>query len=625
MQQPRPSRRGSGISGPLHPPGLAIALFAAVLALQGAAQASDPLQPKGYGDAVRRGAQDPSALPALAEPVAVAVDAALAADTVDLEESSDDIPGQIIVDARDELDAGAFARLAADFGLSFTPTALSDETRIAIASVASGSEASVIARLLRDPRVEVAEPLARVWASFTANDPLLKEQWHMERIGAMRAWDFATGRGVTVAVIDTGIACETHGPFTKGTDLASTECVEGWNFVHSTAHANDDQGHGTHVAGTIAQSTNNGLGAAGIAFHARLMPVKVLNEEGWGTTAAVADGIRWAADHGAHVINLSLGGPRNSKVLQSAVDHAIERGVVVVAAAGNTGGHVGFPGASDGVIGVSATDSGDKLAKFSSRGKGVDIAAPGVNVVQQTICNRGRDKCERFPGYSGTSMASPHVAGAAALLVSLGVTDPVAVERALRAGARVVDDSDQGKGLYGAGILQAAHSVVRVTEIHAGLRLLAVLALTAWVARSARKKSARATSPWTASFLLPALAAGPGLLFFAPWILPRVELPVDLLARPIADLDLLVGVSLHRWMPLANALIPFGLTALCLGVKQLRPAVAGFAVGTAAYLLSVVALGEAGSPVGWSGLVVWCALNAAACIWIARTNLEDSR
>ena len=624
MQQPRSSRRGSGIRGPLHPSGLAIALFAAAVALPGAAQAQagDPLQPPGFGDPARRGERDPSSL---VEPVAVAIDAVLGRDAVDLEESSYDIPGQIVVDARDDLDLGALAALAADFGLSFTPTGLSAETRIEIASVAPGSEQGVIARLLRDPRVQVAEPLARVRASFTANDPLLKEQWHMERVGAMRAWDFATGRGVTVAVVDTGIACETHGPFNKGTDLASTECVGGWNFVTKTEHANDDQGHGTHVAGTIAQSTNNGIGAAGIAFHARLMPVKVLSESGWGTTAAVADGIRWAADNGAHVINLSLGGPRNSKILQDAIDHAVSRGVVVVAAAGNTGGGVQYPGASDGVIGVSATDSDDKLAKFSSRGAGVDLAAPGVNVVQQTICNRGRDKCERYPGYSGTSMATPHVAGAAALLVSLGVTDPVAVERALRAGARVVDDSEQGKKLYGAGILQAAQSVVRVTEIHAGLRLLAVLALTAWVARSARKKSARATSPWTASFLLPALAAGPGLFFFAPWILPRVELPIDLLARPFADLDLLIGASLHRWLPLANALIPFGLTALCLGIKSLRPAVAGFSVGTAAYLVSVVALGEAGSPVGWTALVVWCALNAAACIWIARTNLEEAR
>ena len=332
----------------------------------------------------------------------------------------------------------------------------------------------------------------------------------MERIGASRAWDFATGRGVTVAVVDTGIACETYGPYTKGSDLADTECVTGWNFVTRNEHANDDQGHGTHVAGTIAQSTNNAIGGAGIAFHARLMPVKVLNESGWGTTADVADGIRWAAEHGAHVVNLSLGGPRNSRVLQKAIDYALSRGTVVVAAAGNTGGRVQYPGASDGVIGVSASDQDDKIARFSSRGDGVDIAAPGVSVTQQTICKKGREKCEIFPAYDGTSMASPHVAGAAALVMSLGVTEPAAVEEALRKGARVVDDSDAGKKLYGAGVLQAATAVERVTFQHALARLLALAGLTFLIAPQ-RQEEERGRGVAVAPRLLAAGARrGPG-------------------------------------------------------------------------------------------------------------------
>ncbi|WP_437896673.1 S8 family serine peptidase [Sorangium sp. So ce124] len=614
---------------------------AAVVAAAGAARAEDGTDGRGAGAVLAArspGMLEPRlpgyvnpALPVdvgpslrgpdlLIEPVATAGEP-LHGMASELDETSYDIPGQIVVDARDDLDDASLADLVRDFSLRVMPTALTSQTRIQIATV-DGPVSATLERLARDPRVEAAEPLAWVRASFVANDPLLKDQWHMARVGAERAWDFATGRGVTVAVVDTGIACEDHGPFTKGTDLASTECVEGWNFVTKTNHANDDQGHGTHVAGTIAQSTNNGLGAAGLAFHARLMPVKVLNESGWGTTADVADGIRWAAEHGAQVINLSLGGPRNSKVLQSAIDDAIAHGAVVVAAAGNTGGRVQFPGASDGVIGVSATDANDKIARFSSRGQGVDVAAPGVNVTQQTICNRGRDKCQNYYAYSGTSMAAPHVAGAAALVVSLGVTDPRAVEDALRAGARVVDDSDGGKLLYGAGILDAASSVVRVTQSHIVVRLLALLALATWVARRARKKDATATSPWRASFLIPALAAGPGLFFFAPWLLPRVDLAVDVLARPIADLDMLLGASVHRWLPLANALVPLGLTALFFGVKRLRPVIAGFAVGTAAYLTSVVLLGEVAGPLGRMALVVWCAVNAAACLWIARTNLS---
>ena len=541
------------------------------------------------------------------------------------DESSWDLPGQYIVDAKDDLSDSELADLASQFHLQFHPTDLEADTRIELTEMDRGTAARVLPELAADPRVEHVEPLAKVRAFFAPDDPLLKDQWHMERIGAQRAWDFATGRGVTVAVVDTGIACETFGPFTKLKDLQQTECVEGWSFVSNSAHANDDQGHGSHVAGTIAQSTNNGLGATGVAFHARLMPVKVLNEDGWGSTADVADGIRWAADHGAQVINLSLGGPRNSKVLEDAVKHALSKGSVVVAAAGNSGGSVGYPGATDGVIGVSASDPDDKLAKFSSRGKGVDIAAPGVNVTQQSICKKGRDSCQDYYSWNGTSMASPHVAGAAALLVSLGVSDPAAVEGALKATARVVDDSEKGKQLFGAGILQAAEATSRVTFLHAVIRLAFVIGISLLVGTWALRKNRRATSVASPGYMLGALLAGPGLLFFAPWIFPRVYLPVDILARPIGDMDLYIGASLHRFLPLANALIPFGLTAIAFGSRALRPFVAGISVGTAAYLASIAVLGEHGSPFGQALLVVWCAANALACAWLARENLAESR
>jgi serine protease len=569
-------------------------------------------------------AQVPAAAPEKprVEPVSQADGTPLGAEAGDLDASAYDVPGAIVVDARDDLDDAGLRDLATGLGLSFTPTALERETRVEIATVPEGRIASVLAKLRGDARVEVAEPLARVRAFYAPNDPLLSEQWHMARIGAPRAWDFATGRGVTVAVVDTGIACEDHGPYTKGSDLLGTPCVAGWNVQAKSEHANDDHGHGTHVAGTIAQSTNNGVGAAGVAFHARLMPVKVLSESGWGTTADVADGIRWAADHGAHVINLSLGGPRNSGVLQKAIDHAIARGAVVVAAAGNTGGRVQYPGASDGVIGVSATDANDQIAPFSSRGEGVDVAAPGVNVTQQTVCNHGKNKCEQFPAWSGTSMASPHVAGAAALVESLGVSDPAAVERVLRESARKVDDSEAGRKKYGAGILSAADAVAAVTLRHAIVRVVALLVGMLWVARALRKKSGAGT-PWKPAFLVPALLAGPGLLFFAPWLLPRATLAIDLLSRPLADMDLFVGASVHRWLPLANALVPFGLTALFFGAKPMRPVVAGVATGTAAYLASVAALGEHAGPFGRVATIAWCAANAAVCLWIARANLEE--
>ncbi|MEZ4313904.1 MAG: S8 family peptidase [Polyangiaceae bacterium] len=536
-----------------------------------------------------------------------------------------DVPGQFVIDARDDLAESDILSLAGAYGLSFTPTDLEEETRIEIATIGSAALARILPELLKDGRIEHVEPLARVRAFFTPDDPQYKEQWHMDRVGAPRAWDFATGRGVTVAVVDTGIACETHGPFNKGTDLDRTDCVGGWNFVANNTHANDDQGHGSHVAGTIAQSTNNGRGVTGLAFHASLMPVKVLNEDGWGTTADVADGIRWAADHGAHVINLSLGGPRNSKILEDAVKHALSKGSIVVAAAGNSGGSVGYPGATEGVIGVSASDPDDKLAKFSSRGNGVDIAAPGVNVTQQTVCKKGRDKCEIYPAYNGTSMASPHVAGAAALVVSLGVTDPAAVEGALKSSARVVDSSENGKKLFGAGILQAADAVGHITFMHALVRLLFVALFSGLVGFWAFRKNRSALSVTSPGYVVGALLAGPGLLFFLPWILPRAYLPVDLLARPIGDMDLLFSATLHRWLPLANAAIPFALTALAFGSRSLRPLVAGISVGMAAYLASVALLGEHASPFGQVLLFAWCGLNVLACGWLARENLAESK
>jgi serine protease len=536
-----------------------------------------------------------------------------------------DIPGRIIVDFRDDVpEADIKSILTGALGLSFSPTALEAETREEIAEVDEASEASVLDRLNHDPRVEYAEPLSLVSASFVPNDPLLKEQWHLARIGAPAAWAFSRGRGVTVAVVDTGIACEDFGEFTKGTDLAQTTCVEGFNFVNNTKHANDDQGHGTHVAGTIAQSTNNGIGAAGVAFEAKLMPVKVLDGRGSGTTAAVADGIRWAADHGAQVINLSLGGPRPAQVLQKAIDHARKKGAVVVAAAGNSGGSVGYPGASEGVIGVSATGPDDKLASFSSRGDGVDIAAPGVDVIQQTICNGGRGKCERYPAFSGTSMASPHVAGVAAMLVSMGVTDPAKVEATLKKTARVVDPSEGGKKLYGAGILDAAAATKSVARSHAIVRFLSLGAMMAWAFLGARKVN-KAASLFKPGFLAAALLTGPGLLFLAPWLSPFHSAALDLLSRPLGDADLMLGAGLHGFMPLANLAVPVVAAALFFGVEKLRPALAGLALGTASYLAGSAILGESAGLLGASAMAAVAGAQAVGCALLGRFLLSQEK
>ncbi|MCK6537912.1 MAG: S8 family peptidase [Polyangiaceae bacterium] len=538
------------------------------------------------------------------------------------DESADDIPGELAVDFADDLPPGRISELLARLAVTFAPSALEADTRVQVVRVVQERLDEVRGALEKDSRVEVVEPHARVRALFVPNDPLLKDQWHLTRVGAERAWDFSTGRGATVAVIDTGIACERFEHFDKASDLAKTRCVAGYNFVTKSEHANDDHGHGTHVAGTIAQSTNNGIGAAGMAFDARLMPVKVLSQDGVGTTTDVADGIRWAADHGAQVINLSLGSSRNSRIMQRAIDHARGRGVTLVAAAGNSGGPVGYPGGSAGVIGVSALTPNDQLARFSSRGPGVDLAAPGVDVVQQTICNGGRDRCERFPSYNGTSMASPHVAGAAALLVSLGVSEPAQVEQALTRGARKLSGSAEGRFQFGAGALDAATTLGRVALERTVARLLALALVIFVVFRSLRRREPVA-SPWTPHFLLPALFAGPGLLFFAPFVIGRHNDLVDLLARPLPDWDILLGASLHGFLPLGTVLLPFGLTLLLFGVPRARPVLGGLAVGIAAYLLAAAVQGGIHSPMGRLGLALFAVANAVACVLLARLVLAE--
>src|SRR5205085_171485 len=208
--------------------------------------------------------------------------------------------------------------------------------------------------------------------------------------------------------------------------------VKGWNFVGHNDDARDDHAHGTHVAGTVAQSTGNGKGVAGMAPAARLMPVKVLSAFGSGTSHDIAEGIRWAVNHGARVINLSLGGGARSLAMESAVAYARRRGAVVICAAGNSGSRgVSYPAAYPGAFAVSAVGPQGRLAPYSSFGPQIAIAAPGGDksqgeesgVLQQTLAE-GSTREAAYRWFQGTSMATPHVAGAAALVMSLGVSAP---------------------------------------------------------------------------------------------------------------------------------------------------------------------------------------------------------
>jgi serine protease len=543
----------------------------------------------------------------------------------------DQVDGEIAIDLRDDATPGDIADLSAKYGVAMRPNSAWSTThdKIEVADVDPAKEASLVDALGRDPRVEHVEPMAVYRETFVPDDPLYaSKQWNLKRVGAEQAWSYTCGQGVTVAVVDTGIACFDKGPFSRGTDLAGTRCEGGWNFVDDTHEAYDDQGHGTHVAGTIAQTTNNGVGAAGLAFCASLMPVKVLNKQGFGSVANVAEGIRYAADEGAQIINLSLGGPIKSAILKDAVDHALSEGVLIVAAAGNSGKKVGWPAAYPGVLAVSATDDTDKIAWFSSRGPEVGIAAPGVGITQQTVCNGGRDKCEIFGTFNGTSMASPHVAGVAALIEALGITRAESVRDALSASARAPAGGPDAK-LYGAGILDGGAAASHAFWGHFLLRALALVGLAYLVRRRVLARGGTFTR--SAGVVFGALASGVGLLAFAPLggLLAssgKLRDLLELAMRPIGEWDAVVfGVGMHRWLLLASALPVVGLSALGFASRRLRPFIGGVALGTAALL----------SQMAWSGDVAfvggallargWAIGNALVCLWIARVALDGKR
>ncbi|HEY8342136.1 MAG TPA: S8 family peptidase [Calditerricola sp.] len=234
-------------------------------------------------------------------------------------------------------------------------------------------------------------------------------QWNLPLIGSERGWRISTGEPtVVVAVVDTGVDLD-H-PDLRG------QLVPGRNIVNPAAPPQDDQGHGTHVAGIIAARTNNHRGVAGVTWQCRIMPVKVLDANGAGNLFDVGDGIIWATDNGAKVINLSLGNYVASRYLRDAVRYAFERDVVLVAASGNDAlPDSGFPASYPEVLAVSALRPDRHLATYSNYGSSIDLTAPGDNIASTFPDNQ-------YAAMSGTSMASPHVAGVAALVRSVNPT-----------------------------------------------------------------------------------------------------------------------------------------------------------------------------------------------------------
>ena len=476
-----------------------------------------------------------------------------------------------------------------------------------------------------------------IYQAFEApNDPDYDKQWNLRSINVESAWDETKGSGITVAVIDTGIS--------EVPDLKATKFVKGYDFVNDRIDASDDAGHGTHVAGTIAQSTNNNYGVAGIAYEASLMPLKVLGASGGGTVADIAEAIRYAADNGADVINMSLGGAGESQLMEDAINYAHQKGVVVIAAAGNSNQNsASYPARYPHVIGVAALDSVGVKAPYSNFGAGVDISAPGGSeagkIVQETIDPESGQSI--FEGYQGTSMAAPHVAGVAALVKAAGVKEPDEILNILKQSSRVVKEDPLNH--FGAGHLDAAAAVklavrgqITFRDFFRWLRDNGYLNPRFWIDGGTimlLPKIGMVIGSYLLAFLLrnyfpfgwswslaSGLVVGSSGLFFLRgfYIFDLPQWPFRVMGSSIPELGSSIQGSSALNPIFASVVIPFILVALFLGHRQWKWVAIGSALGVA----SCLAVSAVVSPsVVWLGSGVlargFLVANALLCFGLA--------
>jgi serine protease len=405
--------------------------------------------------------------------------------------AADYVPDEVIVRYEQGTGGGVAAQVAAEAGTQPVQALPGGSEQLEIDDGDSVRE--TIAELTADPNVAYAVPNWRARAAAEPDDPGFRLQWNLFStygINVVEGWSLAEGlgapggRGAVVALLDSGVAYERRGRFRRAPDLRRSTFVRPYDFINKDRHPNDVFGHGTHVAGTIAQTTNNGIGTAGIAYNAKIMPLRVLDSNGEGDSAAIARAIRYAARYRADVINLSLEFPAEVRAAEipdvlAALRYAHRRGVVVVAAAGNQADiAVAYPARAQSVIAVGATTVTGCQADYSNAGEDLDLMAPGGGpdapntdsawdvahctpdsigrpIIQQTF-TRGVSRFGLPRSYEGTSMASPHVSAIAALVIATkrlgGHPSPRAVETHLEATARPTDRPDR----YGAGLIDAA-------------------------------------------------------------------------------------------------------------------------------------------------------------------------
>jgi serine protease len=402
------------------------------------------------------------------------------------------VPDEVIVGYEKGTGGGVAAQVAAEAGTEPVGALPGASEQLQIED--GDSVRATIAELRSDPNVAYAVPNWRARAAAEApNDPFFRLQWNLFSdygINVVEAWTLAeglgapAGRGAVVALLDSGVAYERRGRYRRAPDLRRSTFIRPWDFVGRDRHPDDVYGHGTHVAGTIAQTTNNATGTAGIAYNAKIMPLRVLDSNGEGDSASIARAIRYAVRYRVDVINLSLEFPAEVRAaeipdVRAALRYAQRRGVLVVAAAGNQADiAVAYPARVRSVMAVGATTITGCQADYSNAGEHLDIMAPGGGadapntdsvwdaahctpdslgrpIVQQTF-TRGVQRFGFPRVYEGTSMASPHIAAIAALVIASNRLGPNPsardVERHLEATARVTDRPDR----YGAGLVDAA-------------------------------------------------------------------------------------------------------------------------------------------------------------------------
>ena len=263
------------------------------------------------------------------------------------------------------------------------------------------NEMAVAKALRKNPNFEAVELDYAYEPEMTVNDTYFGDAWHLPKMGVTSAWDYASGTGPTIAILDSGVNA-------SHPDLAG-QMVPGWNFYNNNSDTSDVYGHGTKVAGAAAATGNNALGVVGVSFRSKIMPIRVTDTAGYGYSSAMASGIRWAADHGAKVANLSFRNVAGDSIVINAANYMRSKGGVVVAAGGNTGGQLALV-ASSAITAVAATNSADSRTSWSSWGDHIDVAAPGEGIWVTTMSG-GYGKS------SGTSFSTPVTAGVYALMM----------------------------------------------------------------------------------------------------------------------------------------------------------------------------------------------------------------